>query len=1239
MLPAQMPGQRWFSGSATKQTDLLADGPNKKSRLLDLIQLPESLDDAMLQPASTATQQTLPADEAQRQLGTLQLGSGDEPASPKPTDVSRAIQIDAAAPTLVKAATDTMVVDNPSSTPHLVATTVTPSGQGTTAATDVLLDAEQAKAEAATGAYKPDGPLLPETSPEPGPSDAAVAVVSGDAAVDSSAQEGQGGDEGEGEVASRQVESAAPVCGNGAGEGRAGGYEVFIGGLPPDAREEDVRGGLSEMAQSEVLSVRLQMTRGTSICKGYGFATFADEAAAQRAASAAAGGARLCGQRVGLHASKRPFRAVLATAQAAGTQPPLPLSPDSDASINELLRVLREHPDRRAARLTWALPWAHGMRCALRLKCAALVVQRGAKRAYPASAGAAAQTSGGAAAAAVPAAATGPQQRPVAEAKRQATAATVAAAAAAAPAPASEPCAAAPQTGGGSGQGEVNEGGGAPKADVAAVPKADATTPRTDAPAATPATEPTPTEEAPAAPAAVPAKGEEASKAAPAGKKQVQAAAPGPASATATGKGGKKGTPGEKAAGTAGSSGAGRAAAVAGTSGGGASAGGGSSNGGGGGGSAPGAMSPDLTTALAAYPKINKLINSLKGTPRPKTPLMILHEYASKMSYEVTNHETSDGPSGPYTVETRMLSGGNRGTTIATASGKARTKKDAKQVSAAAVLEKLLDGPRGVSPQDLLPLPKPAAAAPAAARGPGRRAEQERGGGRKGRSGAGPGAGGGGPPQPQHAHIHHRDALNRTGQLPPPSMKPPPPPPPPSFHGGLRSGGPPFGGGGGGGGGHLGPMSRAPFSGGGGGGGTSYSAVQPGLMPASHSAASGFGGLGRNGGGDGGGRGQWSGGDSYDGPGYGNLGYGNSGGSGGGGGGSMVQLGLSSSGRDSNSRGGGGLGMDSYGAPSSYDMAAGQKRNYSTAMQVRFADWEEAAYGSPAASQGLLPVNPPQQPAAGAVGALMGGGGVGVGLGGAQDPFAAQAGGVSRGGGLGGSGAIGSGTAALALQHQSFNLGQPAVQSNIYGMSSSFTQGQAQQPQQQQYGSTGMYSGLSQLHGLLPVHVAILRLFAGRQCTAREWYMFISDKAGVGSLPSRTFGRDADTEWWLGKRGSAAVPAVVPDADIMSSHQCAAAMCRTRVTQRKIAQRAPRIAGWGWGEVGCAVVGMLDLDTMRCWGAPGESQTSGKAVRDSAGGSARGVRQAPPISQAKGLKLAVLQRTEQLDGNLSDMAA
>jgi hypothetical protein len=85
--------------SASPSTAGLSDGPNKKSRLLELIQLPDTLDDAVLQPGNSSAQPHLPADEAQRQLGTLQLGSGDDHTTP--------VQAVTAASTDVPAGTDT----------------------------------------------------------------------------------------------------------------------------------------------------------------------------------------------------------------------------------------------------------------------------------------------------------------------------------------------------------------------------------------------------------------------------------------------------------------------------------------------------------------------------------------------------------------------------------------------------------------------------------------------------------------------------------------------------------------------------------------------------------------------------------------------------------------------------------------------------------------------------------------------------------------------------------------------------------------------------------------------------------------------------------------------------------------------------------------------------------------------------------------------------------------------------
>ncbi|GLI69556.1 hypothetical protein VaNZ11_014105 [Volvox africanus] len=1013
----------------------LSDGPNKKSRLLELIQLPESLDDAMLQRnAATPIQQCLPADEAQHQLGTLQLGSGDELASPVSTAAAPFVRADTAVLVQAPLATDTPM-NAEDQTPDAVEV----------AATMALVSAAASAPTAghvhAASAARGEKPLIPpaaqrEGSLDPAPSDPAV-CISYDCVADSSGLEGLGGDEGEGEVASRRTALAGS---SGAGEGRAGGFEVFIGGLAPDARDEDVRAALGELAQGEVLSVRLQLTRGMSICKGYGFATFADEAAAQRAVSAAADGVQLCGRRVGLHASRRPFRAVLAAAQAAAAQLPLHLSPEAGASINGLLEILREHPDRRAA-----------VAAALR------VMQRGAKRTYPSSAAlplpcANVDNGGGSAAAAAAAAAAttaGSSQRAPAEAKRHATAATVAAASAAVPIKETVPGTPCPPSGSGGDGGQTTAAAG----NTTAVAPAAASVPTSVAAPAAAAVE-APAVAGEDAKGTLVVKKETPVEASSAGRGSEAAGGSGAAKAAAT----AKKASGEKARGGGGAGPPGSGAAAPSTSGG-----------------AIGGMSQDLLAALTGYPKILNLLETLKDNARTaKTPVMILHEYAAKMTYEVTYHETSDGPAGPYTVESRLMSGGQKRTTVATASAKARTKKDAKQVSAAALVEKLLDGPRGLSPNDLLPVPKPLGAGAGSTRGGGGKAGSEKNRGAQGNGGGngrkGPGGRSSGtqagrfaplplPQQQQQQHnapFYGRDGLNKVGASAP-SLKMSPPPPPPSFHGPLmssRGGGMLYSGGAC----NLGPIGRGPFSSSGGGGG--YSSVQLGLTSGNPSLQQPGGGLGHHGTGVGGGSGASGplGGLSegrvgasrehrLGGPSYGDSRNGGGSRGSGGGGGSMVQVGLSSSG---GAGGGGGtttryggsygredaqganirMGLDLNDGSSSYDMAAGHKRNYSTAMQ--------ATYGAPAASQGLLPVQP--QPAAGAVGSMLGNGVR------SQDPFAVQVGGGSRGGPGGGSilgaGIGGSQVVGLQQHQQSVVLGQMQVQPGA------FLQQQQQQQQQ-----------------------------------------------------------------------------------------------------------------------------------------------------------------------------------------------
>ncbi|KXZ43462.1 hypothetical protein GPECTOR_89g482 [Gonium pectorale] len=899
-----------------------SDGPNKKSRLLDMIHLPESLDDAVLdavlQPAGAGPShqpQPLPTDEAQLQLGTLQLGSCDDPASPRAAAVTSASDAgdgDGAAaadagPDAAAAGAGPVTADGADGGDREMAESGAPDTGDVAAAAE-----PQGAGVVAAPAF------LREASVDPALSDPG-ACVSVDLPGGSSAYEleAMGGDEGEGEVASLRANGTA------AG-GRSAGVEVFVGGLGPDAREEEVRAALTELGGGEVLSVRLQMTRGTSICKGYGFVTFAEEAAAQRAIGAATPSAppadavdaaswwpvRIGGRPVGLHASRRPFRAVLPDAQAAGAARPLQPHSDPGASINALLAALRAHPDKRAA-----------------VAAALQVVQRGAKRAYSAA----------------PSAAAGP---------------------------------------------------GGPGGDGAAAP--------------------------------------------------------------------------------------------------------------------PG-LKPGSSKAA-------------------KTPLMVLHEYATKMQYELSFLETAEGPAGPYSVEVRLASGGSNPSTIATAVGKARTKKDAKQVSAAACLEKMMEGPRGLSPADLLPAPKQPVGA--AARGPGGKAgpgtdragsRGEAGNASRRQAPGRPGPGGPGgpfrePPPPRDMYRDpHRPPMDRMDayrdpsfwepfrepyreplrdpyrdsyreppppyrEPPPPYREPPPPyrepplshrelpPPPPPYgwgpaspglpphlaHGSAVGSGRDGPRGGGGGGGPLGAVGRGQFSGGSGSSGSArdgagYSVVQPGLAPSGSSSHGGGGGGARS-----------------------SAGADRAGA--GGGGGSMVQVGLQ---RGAAAGGGGGAaqqggtysslygrdgaagqggGLDSYpgGGSSSFDGATGQKRNYSTAMQSQAGFGQsQAAYGTPASSQGLLPVGAGGGGQDAFGGGLLGGGGLRQ-----QQPGASQAAG----------GAFGQPSGMAPMQAAGYGAGA-SVQSLFGG------QHLQQQQQQQQTAAAAAMGAPGQ--GLLGLHQSQQQQHAG----------------------------------------------------------------------------------------------------------------------------------------------------------------
>eukprot|EP00798_Chlamydomonas_sp_ICE-L_P013861 gene13861-19784_t len=72
-----------------------------------------------------------------------------------------------------------------------------------------------------------------------------------------------------------------------------------------------------------------------------------------------------------------------------------------------------------------------------------------------------------------------------------------------------------------------------------------------------------------------------------------------------------------------------------------------------------------------------------------KTPVAILHEYASNMGLGVTYDEVADSQDGPFTITARLIAQ-DGSVKHNSGSGRGRTKKDARQVSAAATLEALL---------------------------------------------------------------------------------------------------------------------------------------------------------------------------------------------------------------------------------------------------------------------------------------------------------------------------------------------------------------------------------------------------------------------------------------------------------------------------------------------------------------------------------------------------------------------
>ncbi|KAL3161121.1 hypothetical protein ABBQ38_009496 [Trebouxia sp. C0009 RCD-2024] len=116
--------------------------------------------------------------------------------------------------------------------------------------------------------------------------------------------------------------------------------EVFVGGLPPDVREEEVQQAFAAVGQ--VTGLRLNRRKRTGECKGFGFVRYADQGTAEKACSEVR---EVCGKAVGVHISRGRSVDQLVEDQIADVQD----DADPDASVNKLLRLLRSHTDRKAA--------------------------------------------------------------------------------------------------------------------------------------------------------------------------------------------------------------------------------------------------------------------------------------------------------------------------------------------------------------------------------------------------------------------------------------------------------------------------------------------------------------------------------------------------------------------------------------------------------------------------------------------------------------------------------------------------------------------------------------------------------------------------------------------------------------------------------------------------------------------------------------------------------------------------
>ncbi|CAL8465762.1 g5298 [Coccomyxa elongata] len=104
------------------------------------------------------------------------------------------------------------------------------------------------------------------------------------------------------------------------------------------------------------------------------------------------------------------------------------------------------------------------------------------------------------------------------------------------------------------------------------------------------------------------------------------------------------------------------------------------------------ALREELAQALNPYPRCKHLISLYRTALKVpnKTPLSILHEYATRLNLEMTFSEAAESNGGPFIVEAHVRSVDDEDVFVP-GIGKGPSKKMARQLAAAAVLDRLVE--------------------------------------------------------------------------------------------------------------------------------------------------------------------------------------------------------------------------------------------------------------------------------------------------------------------------------------------------------------------------------------------------------------------------------------------------------------------------------------------------------------------------------------------------------------------